>query len=249
VTHPRAHVDVVKALAGNGRNASEIAAATGISRSTVRGWLGQSRMCAPRPPWVSCPRCNEQAELDEAAYVYLLGMYLGDGTISRQRNGVIRLRIYQTARYVNLVDECRSEMQLVLPNQVSVQPKGGCVEINSYSKHWPCLFPQAGPGRKHERPIILEPWQISLVRRYPRLLLRGLIQSDGSRHLNTIVRGDKRYSYSRYEFSNASDDIRGIFTDACDLLGVHWTQMNARNISIARRGDVAFLDTFIGAKS
>jgi hypothetical protein len=30
---------------------------------------------------------------------------------------------------------------------------------------------------------------------------------------------------------------------------VHWTRMNARNISVARRDDVALLDTFIGPKS
>lgn len=236
-------------MAGEGRNASEIAAATGVSRSTIRGWLAPSSARTTAPPWTPCFRCNTEAEVDDAAYVYLLGLYLGDGTISRQRNGVSRLRIYQTAKYLDLIAECRTEMQLVLPNRVAVLPKGGCVEISSYSKHWPCLFPQAGLGRKHERPIILEPWQRHLTTTYPKLLLRGLIQSDGSRHLNTIVRPPRRYQYLRYEFSNASDDIRDLFTDACDLLGVHWTQMNARNVSVARRADVAFLDTFIGPKS
>jgi hypothetical protein len=24
-------------------------------------------------------------------------------------------------------------------------------------------FPQHGPGRKHERPIVLEPWQLEIV--------------------------------------------------------------------------------------
>lgn len=248
MTHPSAHVALVQSLAGEGRNASEIAAATGISRSTIRGWLAPSS-ARTGTPWTPCPRCNPEAELDPAAYVYLLGLYLGDGTISRQRNGVSRLRIYQTAKYHDLIAECRLEMQLVLPNRVAVLPKGGCVEISSYSKHWPCLFPQAGPGRKHERPIILEPWQRDLAGNYPKLLLRGLIQSDGSRHINTIVRPPKRYQYLRYEFSNASDDIRGIFTDACNALGIHWTQMNARNVSIARRADVAFVDTFVGPKS
>lgn len=246
MTHPPAHVALVRALAREGLNASEIAAATCISRSTIRGWLANR---PDGPPWSPCPRCNTEAELDEAAYVYLLGLYLGDGTISKQRNGVYRLRIFQTAKYHDLIAECRTEMQLVLPNRVAVLRRGGCVEISSYSKHWPCLFPQAGVGRKHERPIILEPWQRDVVRVHPKLLLRGLIQSDGSRHLNTIVRPPKRHQYVRYEFSNASDDIRGIFTDTCDALGVHWTQMNARNVSIARRDDVAFLDTFIGAKS
>jgi hypothetical protein len=41
----------------------------------------------------------------------------------------------------------------------------------------------------------------------------------------------------------------GIFTDALDTLEVHWTQTTPRIISIARRDDVAFLDTFVGPKS
>jgi hypothetical protein len=50
-------------------------------------------------------------------------------------------------------------------------------------------------------------------------------------------------------FTNTSTDILGIFTDALDMLEVHWTQTNARNIAVSRRDDVAFLDSFIGPKS
>jgi len=49
-------------------------------------------------------------------------------------------------------------------------------------------------------------------------------------------------------FTNASTDILSIFTDALGLLGVHWTQTTARDISIARHEDVAYLDTFVGPK-
>jgi hypothetical protein len=41
--------------------------------------------------------------------------------------------------------------------------KIGCHDIKSTSKHWPCLFPQHGPGRKHERKIELEAWQQVIV--------------------------------------------------------------------------------------
>ncbi|MBB4855083.1 hypothetical protein HNP40_002475 [Mycobacteroides chelonae] len=30
-----------------------------------------------------------------------------------------------------------------------------CVDVAMYSKHWPCLFPQHGPGRKHSSDDIL----------------------------------------------------------------------------------------------
>ncbi|MBV9097068.1 MAG: hypothetical protein JO079_03330, partial [Frankiaceae bacterium] len=55
-------------------------------------------------------------------------------------------------------------------------------------------------------------------------------------------------TYSRYLFSNRSDDILRIFTDALDLAGVEWKQNNRWSISIARRDAVARLDEFVGRK-
>jgi hypothetical protein len=57
-----------------------------------------------------------------------------------------------------------------------------------------------------------------------------------------------KYAYPRYFFSNRSADIHAIFRHACDLLGVRWRQNNEWNTNVARRDDVAFLDTFIGPK-
>jgi hypothetical protein len=247
MTRPQSDVDRVVELAAAGYSALQIARITGISRSTIRPWLGKGRRLRS-PPWIACPRCNTKAELDEAAYVYLLGLYLGDGCISKQPKDVWRLRIFQTSKYTEHIEECTIAMHAVLPNNVLVQQRQGCAEIGSSSKHWPCLFPQHGPGRKHERPIVLVEWQQELVRQYPKMLLRGLIQSDGCRDLNFATSKGRRYEYWRYSFKNTSDDIRRIFTDTCDALDVHWTQANRLTISIARRADVAFLDTFIGPK-
>ncbi|MDX6328141.1 MAG: hypothetical protein QOI83_524, partial [Streptomycetaceae bacterium] len=47
-------------------------------------------------------------------------------------------------------------------------------------------------------------------------LLRGAcgqIESDGSRHLNGVRRGDRRYTYPRYSFSNRSADIKAILCE------------------------------------
>ena len=100
---------------------------------------------------------------------------------------------------------------------------------------------------------MLEPWQEELVRSDPRPLIRGLIHSDGCRVTNWTERSvggtTKRYTYPRYFFSNVSDDIRGIFTDALDLLGIAWKQNSWNSISIARREAVAALDEFVGPKS
>lgn len=87
----------------------------------------------------------------------------------------------------------------------------------------------------------------------PEQFLRGLIHSDGCRSMNRIVnrrrRGTYQYSYPRYTFSQKSDQIRKMFTDTCDAMGIHWTTANARNIAVSRKTDVEFLDTFIGPKS
>jgi hypothetical protein len=60
--------------------------------------------------------------------------------------------------------------------------------------------------------------------------------------------GGKVYSYARYEFGNRSEDIKRIFCEHLDLLGVGWTRPNAMSIAIARRADVAALDRFLGPK-
>jgi hypothetical protein len=123
-----------------------------------------------------------------------------------------------------------------------------CVDVSVYSKQLPRLFPQHGSGPKHERPILLVPWQQRCVESHPRLFLRGLIHSDGCRSINRVVVRGRAYSYWRYTFSKASSHIRRLFCETCDLLGIEWRQMNARNISVARRDSVARLDEFIGPK-
>ena len=52
----------------------------------------------------------------------------------------------------------------------------------------------------------------------------------------------------RYAFSNLSLDIRRIFTDTCDLLGLHWTT-SSRTVYVSRKADVARMDRFIGPKA
>ena len=105
---------------------------------------------------------------------------------------------------------------------------------------------------KHQRPIVLEPWQREIVEQYPRAFIRGLIHSDGWRGNNVAIRHTElaiEYrTYTRYQFTNRSDDIRGLFCWALDLIGVHWTQSNRWVISVARRKDVHYLDSFVGPK-
>ena len=166
-------------------------------------------------------------------YTYLLGLYLGDGCLTACPRDVYRLRISCAERYPGLIRLCEVAMAEVLPNKVGRVRKRDerCLEVYSFSKHWPCLFPQHGPGRKHERKIELTPWQQELVDLDPRPLIRGLLHSDGCRVLNWV----NGTPYPRYHFSNVSADIRGIFGRACDQLGIEWRPNNPFSLSVARR--------------
>jgi hypothetical protein len=55
--------------------------------------------------------------------------------------------------------------------------------------------------------------------------------------------------YPRYFFKQVSDDIRGLFCDACDRLGIAYRFNRWNEVSIARRESVALLDSFVGPKA
>lgn len=252
-------VALVLGLVAEGLNDCEIARRTGIPRYTVRDWRrGKTPGRRPRRPphWRDEPRCGQcghaqhaYADLPIPEYTYLLGAYLGDGYIARTRKGGYVLRLYQDMRYENLIDDWFTAVATVMPdNAVNVAYNvggGKCASIICSSKSWPCLFPQHGPGRKHERRIVLTEWQQDLVDQDPRPLIAGLIHSDGCRFINPSM----GYEYVRYMFDNASADIRKIFCDACDQVGIPWRQPKPRTISIARREGVDMLDSFVGPKS
>jgi len=201
-----------------------------------------------------CFRCDDLPPPDLDAYLYLLGQYLGDGHIRRSGRSMC-LSICCCTDYPDVDRQVAEAMRLVARASVfyRARPGVGCRYVESTTVHWLHLFPQHGPGVKHARPIVLEPWQVELVDTDPRPLLRGLIHSDGWRGTNwtekTVGGTTKRYTYSRYLFSNRSADIRGIFTGALDRLDIPWRQSNQWTISVAQRQAVAALDGFVGPKS
>jgi hypothetical protein len=175
-------------------------------------------------------------------------MYLGDGCIATTAKGVHRLRIACDMKYPGIIQEVSSSILAVMPtSRVGAQWRlggGWGAEVYSYSKAWPCLFPQHGPGPKYARPIVLQPWQREMVDAHPEPFIRGLIHSDGCRVRNRVNGKD----YPRYFFCQVSDDIRRLFCRSLTQLGIRYTWNDARNVSIARRPDVARLDEFVGPK-
>ncbi|MFJ6936190.1 helix-turn-helix domain-containing protein [Streptomyces sp. NPDC101132] len=240
-------------LLRQGMTNQAVAQRLGVPRGTVGWWRHEDRR-RRREPFIrptDCPRCIGRP-FDQEAYSYLLGLYLGDGHIV-SKTKQHHLSIFCDASWTGLVDAAEAAIRQVMSMpRVSRRQKQGCVEVKSYTQHWVCMFPQHGPGKKHERSIALEPWQQQVVDEHPWPFVRGLVHSDGCRITNWTVRNGKRYEYPRYWFTNVSDDIRQLYTDTLDRLGVTWTLCTrygkAYNISVARKASVALMDAHIGPK-
>lgn len=175
----------------------------------------------------------------------MLGLYLVDGCISKGSRSW-RLRITLDTKYPAIIESCRAAIDMIMPGQRAglARRKDNCADVSHYSKHWPCLLPQHGPGKKHLRPIQLENWQEILVKESTEQFVRGLIHSDGCR----VVADDRGIKSVRYHFSNRSDDIRRLYCAALDELGIPWTRPSQYDVAVYRKAATARLDEFIGPK-
>lgn len=245
-----ADFQTVKAMLDTGQSVLGVSRATAIPRATVRRWQKIER----RRGWVRRSYAGWRPP-HPLAYAYLLGMYLGDGHITFVKSPFMTISL--DAKYPELVDEACSSLHDCFPTARVTQRWHAVRRLVVVQMSHPALldaFPQHGRGRKHLRPIVLADWQRKITHEHPEALLRGLIHSDGSRCLNrfkTKLPSGRvaAYAYPRYFFTNYSADIRGIFCEHCDLLGIRWTQSNPRNISVSHRHSVAKLDEFVGPKS
>ena len=188
-------------------------------------------------------------------YAYLLGLFLGDGCLIRRSRASPQLVLTLDPRYPRIIDEAVAAIEKTVPGiNVPRAARPGCVALLASHRVWAAAFPQGlGSGRKHHRRIELTAWQRQVTHSHPPSLLRGLLHSDGCRSVNrfrTLLPSGRlrEYSYVRYFFTNYSADIRQIFCEHCDLIGICWTQSSFKNISIAHRDSVALLDRFVGPK-
>lgn len=231
----------------SGVSLSEASRALGIARSTLRAWLLTADQAS------DCCRCAGASPAPGADYAALLGYYLGDGCVSTHRAHTT-LRISCDAALPGIVRDISRLVGAVHPVAgVFHVPAPGTTVVQENWKHWPCLFPQHGPGRKHERRIALEDWQVEIVTAFPGHFLRGLFHSDGARVNNwatRVVAGERRrYDYPRWQFSNRSEDILALCGSALDLAGIAWRRSGPWTISVSRREAVARLDGLIGPKA
>ncbi|MDF9812586.1 helix-turn-helix domain-containing protein [Streptomyces sp. SPB162] len=235
---------------------AEVGRRLNVPLGSVSYWVHMDRAKRGECPGAHnplCPRCDGRA-LDEAAYSYLLGLYLGDGHISHYAR-VPSLMISCDDAWPGLMDAAEAALRSVFPSNATCRVRSkGSHNVKVYSKHLDCFFPQHGTGKKHDRHIALAPWQHDIVEEYPWELIRGLIHSDGCRIINwtekTVGGVRKRYEYPRYLFANKSDDIRKIHTNTLNAVGVEWSTpargCDPFNVSVARRASVALMDLQVG---
>jgi hypothetical protein len=236
-------------LSAEGLTSLDISRRTGIPRSTIRDW--RNGRTPKRETQLDCGP-QHLASLDEAAYAYLLGMYLGDGCISEHARGVYRLRITLDAAYPGIAAECAAGIEAVAPGKrahLLSRRDQRAVDVTSYWKHWPCLIPQHGKGRKHLRRITLSDWQRRIVDVHVTCFIRGLIHSDGCRIIATERKGRSIRRVTRYAFKNRSEDILALFHRACVMADVHCTRASQTQIAVYSKAAVARLDEFVGPKT
>jgi hypothetical protein len=226
-------------------NDCEVARRLGVPRETVRDWRSPRYVPRPRAVCLRCWSRTSPVAFTAGDYSELLGLYLGDGHISAGARSE-RLRLMLDAKYPVIVDEAAALLGRVVPdNRVGRQDlyDGRMVTLWAYHRHWSCLFPQHGPGKKHDRAIHLEPWQQALVSAAPWDFLRGCIRSDGCFFVNRTG----KYTYESYDFANVSRDILMLFASTCALVGVE-CRVYAKRVRIYRRASVELMLEHVGRK-
>lgn len=237
-------------LSREGLTQREISVRTGVPLGTVRNWQrGRNRSAPPKPRRRRRPPVPDLLTLPTPDYPYLLGFYLGDGCLSRQSNGSWCLRIVSDASYPALLREAQAAMESVSGGTAWQRKRAGqhAFELGLTWWHWPLVFPQHGPGRKHSRRIVLADWQRNLIEQDPRPFLRGLIHSDGWRP-QSRTRQRQGLRLSALSVLEPVSGHQGPVHLGLRPDGDRVAAMGAHHISVARRGSVAKLDEFIGAK-
>lgn len=225
---------------------TQVALRLGLARTTVRDWRRSAYVPKRSPD--CCERCwgaMTPVRLTAGDYAELLGLYLGDGHISEGPR-TQRLRITLDSRHRTIVEETEALLRRCFPlSRIghATRHDGAMVILGVYHSHLGCLFPQHGPGKKHDRRIRLEPWQEALVAAAPWSFLKGCIRSDGCAFINRTG----PYEYLSYEFANHSSDILALFVATCTSLGLRPCHYQ-RRARLNRRPDVALLLEHVGVK-
>ncbi|MEA3055607.1 MAG: hypothetical protein QOD30_1039, partial [Actinomycetota bacterium] len=119
---PVAEVEAVRGALDAGMNAREACRATGVPWRTIQKWrqAGIDEVIERHRLRAACgATCSHVTALQPDAYAYLLGQYLGDGSIASFPRSVFRLEVASDLRYPDIIDEVCDAMVRVLPASVA----------------------------------------------------------------------------------------------------------------------------------
>lgn len=203
-------------LSDEGHNKSQISKMLSIPRTTIRDMLN----CDPKADR-SLISLENLSELQQQAYAYIFGQYLGDGNIVHVGRSY-SLRISADIKYPGIIKECMDNLSCIFKNNSVSQTlrynkgKPSWFVISTHNNNIPMLFPQHGVGPKYFRKIEATSLQTDIINKYAKEFVRGLYHSDGSRYL--INEGNFAYS-----FTNVSEDISNLYKKYLITLNIHFT--------------------------
>lgn len=218
---------------------TEVSKMTGIPRSTIRDWFKNKEYYFDKEDY----SFDSIVIKYNYAYYYTLGLYLGDGSISKTER-TYRLRITLDAKYNDVINYAKEQLKVLFPhNKVGTLTDVGCTILYVYSNNLKELFPQHDLKKKHERKIELSDAQIKNMNYSA--LLKGLFHSDGSYY--------RSGNYFFYNFRNKSIDIANIFRDALLKMNIHNNlthdaHKNIYTVNIYKKEDVVKLESIVGTK-
>ena len=221
---PKEEYDKVIEASKTESNMMVISKKFAIPWTTVRQWIKGKRQYLK----------NQQTSIDSDVkkfikdnigineYSYMLGCYLGDGHIVFIKNKISKRITISTATNTPELIRFQSNILTKFGNKIVVRKrKSNCVDIFTHNPELDKLFPQAGPGKKHDRKIELSDWQKEIINH--KYLLLGLFHTDGSA---TKAYSPKNDNPLRYEFVNVSQDIINIYCECLKKLDINYTVVN-----------------------
>lgn len=211
----------------------QIARELDVDHSTVIYWVNNNFTSGKRNTVKLRLEIINECKQYAAQYVYILGCYLGDGCINKLQR-TQKLRIFSGSAHPTIIDDQIHALKILFKdNKVSSikRPNYNMYTITVHNKYLDEYFPQHGPGKKHNRNILLTDWQTELVEEHTDCFIKGLIDTDGClfNTSNRIKEDGSKTDLPSYQFTNKSMDIINLYTSSLDRLGIHYTKVHKKS--------------------
>jgi len=163
----------------------------GVSVATIRNWRRgrrrvQDRFSAVRK--IACPRLPRNGPCMSKRIHTCSASISTAGTSCCGRRGRVRAGDRVLRRLAGAHGRCRAgHVRGNARVECLPRPAARNARWSKAIRSTACLFPQHGPGRKHQRKIELEEWQDVILRKFPGDFPRGLFHSDGWRGVNRVA--------------------------------------------------------------